>query len=238
MDYPIEEGLLTANRIRELEVFPVVGTFDSIHLRTIHSRIFQDLPHHHPGQFRREASAWVKARELESGDFYYVPYAPRCMVEPGLVRVLNDLHGPYAFAGLSLDQFAARMAQLYSDLDYLHPFSEGNSRTLRTFTPQLAREAGFDLDGSSSHADSIARDQLYRARDLAVIRQAFPRLDEQRAMETDDRMEYETYWVLKKLQQATPIDVIIRKYTTPRLDRTNAPPMASRDEPEEEYELE
>jgi fido (protein-threonine AMPylation protein) len=66
MDYPIEEGLLTANRIRELEVFPVVGTFDSIHLRTIHSRIFQDLPHHHPGQFRREASAWVKARELES----------------------------------------------------------------------------------------------------------------------------------------------------------------------------
>ena len=49
MDQSIDEGLLTASRIRELELFPVPGRFDTIHLQTIHSRIFQDLPHHHPG---------------------------------------------------------------------------------------------------------------------------------------------------------------------------------------------
>ncbi len=37
-------------------------------------------------------------------------------------------------------------------LDYLHPCSEGNSCTLRTFTRQLAREAGFDLNWSVSNA--------------------------------------------------------------------------------------
>lgn len=212
---PLNEGIITFARIKELEEFPVVGKFGLAHLREIHRRIFQDLPHHHPGQFRREAPAWVKSRELESGACYSVPYAPRRILESGLAQVLNDLHGPGGLQGLSLDQFAARMAQLYAALDYLHPFSEGNSRTLRTFTRQLAREAGFDLDWSRSNADGVERDRLYRARDVAVIHRAFPELDEQQAMATNDRMEYETYWVLQTLQQAPPLEVLIREYATP-----------------------
>ena len=117
----LDEGIITFARIKELEESPVVGRFDTAHLREIHRRIFQDLPHHHPGQFRRDAQAWVKARELESGECYYVPYAPRRMLESGLARVFKDLHGPNGLQGLSLDQFAARMTQLYADLDYLHP---------------------------------------------------------------------------------------------------------------------
>jgi cell filamentation protein len=238
MGHPIDEGLLTANRIAELEESPVVGRFDTTHLCTIHSRIFQDLPHHHPGQFRRKTSTWVKARALESGEYYAVPYAPWTLLESRLAPVLKDVQGPLGFRGLSRDLFATRMAQFYADLDYLHPFSEGNSRTLRTFTRHVSREAGFDLDWSPSNADGTTRDQLYRARDLAVIHRAFPNLDEQRAMETDDRMEYETYWVLKKLQQATPLEVIIRQYTTLHEEHHNALPRAGRDEPEEHYEPE
>ncbi len=212
----LDEGLITFARIKELEEWPVLGTFDTAHLREIHRRIFQDLPHHHPGQFRRDAPAWAKSRELESGEAYTVPYAPRRILESGLARVLNDLHGPYGFAGQSLDQFAARMAQLYGDLDYFHPFSEGNSRTLRTFTRQLAAAAGFVLDWSPSTADGVTRDALYRARDVAVMHRAFPGLDEQRAMATDDRMEYETYWVLQTLQKkALPLEALIRTYATP-----------------------
>ena len=201
--------------LRNFEESPVVGHFDTAHLCAVHSRIFQDLPHHHPGQFRRDAPAWVKSRGLESGASYAVPYAPRRMLEAGLGRVLANLNGPARLQVLSLNQFAARMAQLYGDLDYLHPFSEGNSRTLRTFTRQLARQAGCDLDWSPGDADGVTRDRLYRARDVAVIRRAFPGLDEQRAMVTNDRMEYETYWVLQKLQQAPSLEVLIRAYTTP-----------------------
>lgn len=232
MDHPADEGLLTANRIAELEESPVVGRFDTAHLCEIHRRIFQDLPHHHPGLFRREAAAWVKARELESGDCYLVPYASRRIVERGLSNVLTDLHG--RFQGLTLDQFTARMAQVYGELDYLHPFSEGNSRTLRTFTRQLAREVGFDLDWSPSRADGIDRDRLYRARDLAVIQRVYPNLDEPRAMQTDDRMEYETYWVRKKIEHTSSLETIIRSHTTPRLDRYNPLPPTRSDERGEE----
>ncbi len=151
---PIDEGWLTANRISELVECPVMGRFDTAHLREIHRRIFQDLPHHGPGQFRRDAPAWVKARELESGDQYYVPYAPRPLIESGLSQVLPAYGGPDAFRGLLLSQFTERMAEFYADLDYLHPFSEGNSRTLRTFTRQLAYEAGFDLNWDLSNIKS------------------------------------------------------------------------------------
>jgi len=113
MDHPVDEGLLTANRIRELELFPVVGRFDRTHLQTIHRRIFQDLPYHHPGQFRGDA------RQLEAGERYDVPYAPRRILESGLAQVFNDLHGPDGLRGLSLDHFAARMAQFYAELDWL-----------------------------------------------------------------------------------------------------------------------
>ena len=76
-----------------------------------------------------------------------MPCAPRRILESGLAEVLNDNRRLDTLRDLSLVQFAIRMGQLYADLDYLHPFSEGNSRTLRTFTRQLAREVGFNWIG-------------------------------------------------------------------------------------------
>lgn len=97
-------------------------------------------------------------------------------------------------------------------MDYLHPFREGNSRTLRTFT----RQAGFDLNWVPSSADAGARDRLYRARDVAVMNQAFPGLDEQRAFATDDRLEYECYGVLQRFRNVPLLAQLIRASTTYR----------------------
>ena len=71
----LDEGLITFARIKELDLFPIVGPFDTVHLCAIHSRIFQDLPHHHPGRFRHKTSTWVKARGLEWGNT--MPYPMR-----------------------------------------------------------------------------------------------------------------------------------------------------------------
>lgn len=45
-------------------------------------------------------------------------------------------------AKLTRQEFGEVMAGLYSDLDFLHPFEDGNSRTLRAFISEVAREAG------------------------------------------------------------------------------------------------
>jgi len=67
---------------------------------------------------------------------------PRSQVDNGIDESLVKFGGA-ALRGLDADEFSVKMAKLYADLDYLHPFVEGNSRTFRTFTAQLAREAGY-----------------------------------------------------------------------------------------------
>ncbi len=141
------EGDVTAIRIAELIASPVRGQFDRAHLCEIHRRVFQDLPRHTPGQFRPDAVAHIKLRQLESLPHRYrVFYAPRSIVEAGLASALQPLQALHEWRSLNADEFSVRMTGLYGDLDYLHPFGEGNSRTLRVFTAQLATEAGHALD--------------------------------------------------------------------------------------------
>ena len=163
------EGALTFARITELALSPVHGEFDIGHLQEIHRRIFQDLPQHAPGQLRDGAPAHIKRRQLEASEHRYeVYYAPGSQVEGGLAAALSGLRGAQKLRGLNAESLCARMAALYGDLDYLHPFKEGNSRTLRVFTTQLAAQAGFVLDWNTANANAALRDRLYIARDKAV----------------------------------------------------------------------
>ena len=108
-----QEGALTFARIAELERKPVQGNFDAAHLKEVHRRIFQDLPHHLPGEYRPDAETHIKARALEqSGHRYHVHYAPRSAVDVGVERVLSGLVVTESWRGLSNEQFAGRMAQL------------------------------------------------------------------------------------------------------------------------------
>ena len=52
----------------------------------------------------------------------------------------NRLHG------LSVAQFAARAAEHVSELNAIHPFLDGNGRTLRGFLDVLAEQAGHEID--------------------------------------------------------------------------------------------
>lgn len=217
-DLPLNEGRLTFARIRELQAHPVQGNFDAAHLREVHRRIFQDLEHHAPGAFRPDAPGHFKMRELEDSRWrYVVGYARGHEIGERLDQVLGELQGGDALKGLNPDQFAERMSRLYGDLDHIHPFQEGNSRTLREFTRELAAHAGYELDWYSTGADAQTRDRLYMARDLEVLQRLYPDLDEARSMVTEDRHEYETFFVLERLRQHDDLKTVIRENVTPHL---------------------
>lgn len=203
-------------RIRELEADPVVGTFDVAHLREVHRRIFQDSPQHGPGDYRPAMpvnSPYYKSRMLESSGYRYnVAYAPSNDLNGTLSKVLRELGGADGLKGLNHDQFTARMAKLYGDLDHIHPFGEGNSRTLRVFTSQLAQEAGFSLDWGTSKADALSRDRLYVARDLAVTERVYPGLDMDRASSTPNKAEYDAYLgLVAKFKKSDSLETIIKE---------------------------
>jgi hypothetical protein len=117
------------------------------------------------------------------------------------------------------------LPRLYGDLDFVHGFHEGNSRTLREFTRSLAEAAGYDLSWSSTNVTAAERNRLYIARDIAVLERAFPGLTPQRGMETNDRAEYEASLALQALRRVpgVSLEAIIREGLAPRRAPDQAP---------------
>ncbi len=210
---PINEGEVCNARIVELELDPVRGTFDAAHLQEIHRRIFQDFPHHNPGKYRPDARGHVKEHRLEANRAvsYPVHYALRPEVDTRLDRVLSELRGGDALKGLTPLEFAGAMAKAYGDLDYLHPFSEGNSRTLRSFTKQLAEHVGHYLDWSATNADAVTRDNLYMARDIEVLHRAFPDIEAVKLSDDGPRPLIQARMSLNMIDGADRLQEIVRQ---------------------------
>ncbi len=222
------EGALTANRIAELAENPIQGKFDVDHLKAVHAYIFQDLPHHCPGEMRSDTSGWSKFRALEGQVRVHEVHYAHDHIEQRAATILRDLGGPAAISGLPPDAFASRIARLYGDLDHVHSFHEGNSRTLRELTRSLVQAAGYDLNWTSSSVDAAERNRLYVARDIAVLERAFPGLTPQRGMETNDRAEFEASLALPALRRAAgaSLETIIREgltQTAPMLQESTQP---------------
>lgn len=128
-----------------------------------------------------------------------------------LAPTLDALQGGEALRGFDLLEMSEGIAQTYARLDYLHPFREGNSRTLRTFTEQLARENGRQLDWGTTNVTPQSRDALYIARDMAVIPLRYPGLTADKVMTVEDREEYEMAFQLHSFRRFDPLQEIVRR---------------------------
>ena len=89
---------------------------------------------------------------------------------------------PEELKQLDTKAFTDAMAKLYAELDYVHPFPDGNSRTLRTFTKQLANASGYELEWERFNHGAGGRDTLYVARDKAVNALAKPEIQHENTM--------------------------------------------------------
>lgn len=178
------ESRYTRLRWLELQNRPVDGSFDVTHLKEVNRRIFQDLPdipgfeNVMPGQFRPpvpDGKDWMKNRGLSTvqGSFF-VAYSR--MDDAAKFRLDKVLEGvtPSELRALKTENFTQRIGELYAELDYVHPFLDGNSRTLRAFTGQLAQVTGYCIDWDRFSRSATGRDLLYIARDRSVNEIAKP----------------------------------------------------------------
>lgn len=162
------EAQTAATNIARLALIPIKGPFDINCLKETHRRIFGNI-FPWAGEFRHGIGMMTKER---SG--FVVTYGPSENVPTALAGTFAALQAEKVLRGLDSGRFAARLAFFYSEFDAIHAFREGNSRTLRAFTSDLAESAGHRLNwsmtamGTANGAD--ARQRLYHARDLAVMR--------------------------------------------------------------------
>jgi cell filamentation protein len=158
------EADATAANTIELRRNPIAGRFDSARLQETHRQIFGNV-YPWAGELRKGIGIMAKDR---SG--FVVAYGPSENVPGALADTFAKLTAEGDLRGLNGEAIAARLAYYYSELDAIHAFREGNSRTLRVFTSDLAQSAGHRLDWALTAQTEEQRLQLYHARDLAVMR--------------------------------------------------------------------
>jgi cell filamentation protein len=149
----------------ELKLRPIQGAFDTRRLQETHRRIFGKV-YPWAGELRRDIGMMAKTRA--SG--FVVAYGPSANVPGALANAFAALKKERYLAGLAAAALAERLAYYYSELDAIHSFRDGNSRTLRVFTSDLAEAAGQRLDWAPSARTEADRERLYQARDVAVMR--------------------------------------------------------------------
>ncbi|WP_027963666.1 Fic/DOC family protein [Halalkalibacillus halophilus] len=137
------EGILTTNRLMELEHHPLEGEFDLTHLKAIHFHIFQDI-YPFVGKIRTE--------NLAKGSF---SFAAAPFIIPAATQIFNQLKEECYLSNLPLDTFCERAAFFMAELNALHPFREGNGRTIREFIRLLALYAGWKIDWNCFNGDEM-----------------------------------------------------------------------------------
>lgn len=152
----IEEAA-TAVRIGELRANPISGGFDYDHMKAIHGYVFQDV-YEWAGQERVAPAGQFMTKD---GHAYYG-------AGPHLTEAAEAQYAKLAakdyLRGLSPDKFVDELAEAWGELNVVHSFREGNTRTQFVFFSQLAEQAGYRIDTAAFAPGSPLRDEFVQAR--------------------------------------------------------------------------
>lgn len=125
------ETQLVLIKLYELRQQGITGDFSKEHFIAIHQFIFGDI-YPFAGEFRKE--------NIAKDNFRFAEWQ---YIEEELERLCNLIKKENYLIGLSKEDLAKRLSYYLAELNVLHPFREGNGRTIREFIRQLALKNGY-----------------------------------------------------------------------------------------------
>ena len=128
------EAKITAAKLLALMQKGIIGNFDVNHINSIHKYLFEDI-YPFAGKYRTE--------NIAKGVFRFAEWE---YIEDELKKLLNLLKEENYLQNLDRNTFIKRLSYYMAELNVLHPFREGNGRTIREFIRQLAYKNGYVLN--------------------------------------------------------------------------------------------
>lgn len=185
--FSIIEADYTSLRIKELLDTPIIGNFDFVHLSRIHKYIFQDI-YKWAGEQRiiniEKAEEALSGLSVEYTDVFEIPRHSRSVLEKMNAVVWSRLNSEH-----KATTFAEHMAELWK----IHPYREGNTRTIITFCCDFADKHGFPLD-----RDLFKNHSIYVRRALVASSAFFKDLGDKR------KPEFLINFIYDAIQRAQP----------------------------------
>lgn len=128
------ETVYTLLRLSELKLKEPADPLDMDAFIEIHRTILQDV-YPFAGELRKEMIS------KGSSSFAHPDH-----IEVQMHRIFNELEEENYLKDLPRDKMIERLAHYLAELNALHPFREGNGRTVREFARQLMANAGYQLN--------------------------------------------------------------------------------------------
>lgn len=134
-----KERQITNYKLANLYLKNITGKFDVEHYLSIHEYLFEDI-YDFAGKIRNE--------NIKKSFSFCVPeyiydnlYDTLRKMQKDMLNIANE------------DALADFFATYYSDIDIIHPFREGNGRTLREFLRQAMEQINLNIDFGEYHLD-------------------------------------------------------------------------------------
>jgi len=157
-------GLVTPRPASEPIVgpaYPIPSTplrFDEQYLRAMHRYLFQDV-YPWAGETRQDRAfqGYKPAANVQAD--HLMTYANHRRIGADVKALAAQLMAENNLKGLTKPQFVERVAYYLDHFNHVHPFREGNGRTMQAVLMQLGHQAGYRISFEKVYKDfNLARD--------------------------------------------------------------------------------
>lgn len=156
----IAESDITYIKLLDLDNHFIDSPFDYRRLKKIHKIIFEDI---YAWAGEERVINIEKGEKLLGGDT--IRYSDVNSIEDDANAVISKLKSAQ-WSTLSIEETAEYFSKLIANLWQVHPFREGNTRTIVTFATQFSEIHGFKMNKSLLRDNSsYVRDALVKASD-------------------------------------------------------------------------
>jgi cell filamentation protein len=134
-----EPEIVFANEV-ELKSLSIPRSNDLDEVLLIHKQLFKGV-YDWAGQVRT-----VDIRKSDENSEFFLIVSK---ISDGATYVFTEFAKENYLTSLDRDSFIKRLAYYYDQLNYIHPFREGNGRTQRIFWSRVAHDARYTIDWSA-----------------------------------------------------------------------------------------
>ena len=113
-------------------------------LKSIHKYLFDDI-FYFAGEYREE--------NITKGNFRFSEFE---YIEENIQRIFNNIKID-EMKKMSFNDFVKQISYIMTELNVLHPFREGNGRTIRELVREICFDCGYVIDWYEINHDDILR---------------------------------------------------------------------------------
>lgn len=145
--------------IKQMELLknPIKGNFSKTHLMNIHKFIFEDV-YSFAGKIRREQIS--KADTL----FY-----PPTLINRELDKVFTKIKEENMLNEIDRKKVFNNLAYVMAELNIIHPFREGNGRSIREFIRLMAKRMGYNLNWGNADKEELLEASILSVDNYKVL---------------------------------------------------------------------